>query len=270
MIAFPFAKINLGLHIIEKRPDHYHNIETIFYPVEWCDILEIIKADDFAFFHTGLPVAGNANDNLCVKAYNLLKSDWNISPVHIYLHKIIPIGAGLGGGSSDAAHTLLLLNKIFALNLSLKQLSEYAVKLGSDCAFFLQPHPMFAQGRGELLSAIDVSLKKYFIVMVMPQVQVNTSDAYQWIIPAKPKTGLERILKLPIEEWKNVLENDFEKPVFEKYPLLKEIKEQLYLQGALYSAMSGSGASVFGIFKREINFKNVFKDCVVWQDNARY
>ena len=167
------------MHVIEKRTDHFHNIETIFYPVEWCDVLEIIKEGDFAFFQTGLPVAGSPNDNLCVKAYDLLKFDFDISPVHIYLHKIIPMGAGLGGGSSDAAHTLLLLNKINELDLSLGQLTEYAIKLGSDCTFFLHNEPMLAKGKGELLFSIDFSLKKYFIVIVMPQLKVITADAYQ-------------------------------------------------------------------------------------------
>lgn len=265
MIAFPPAKINLGLQVIEKRADGFHNLETVFYPIEWCDILEIVKTPEFNFSQSGLIIDGDKNKNLCVKAYDLLKQDFDLSQVHIYLHKIIPMGAGLGGGSSDAAYTLQLLNNIFCLNLSQTQLSEYAIRLGSDCAFFLNDKPLFAKGRGELLSPISVSLKNYFIALIMPSVNVSTAEAYQNIVPKKPVNQLSTIVQSPINEWKNKLTNDFETSVFKKYPIIKEIKEKLYASGAIYASMSGSGASVFGIFKEEKNLSAIFNDCCVWQ-----
>lgn len=265
MISFPPAKINLGLYVIKKRKDGFHNIETVFYPVPWCDILEIVKAEEFKFFQTGLSIEINVNNNLCVKAYQLLKADFNLTPVHIHLHKIIPMGAGLGGGSSDAAHSLILLNKIFSLDLSTERLTDYASKLGSDCAFFLHQHPKLAKGKGEVLSSVNIDLKKYFFAIVMPPLKVSTAEAYQNIIPCIPTNSVKEVLKQPIEEWRHHLKNDFEFTVFEKYPLIKEIKQKLYAEGAAYACMSGSGAAVFGIFKKEVQLKKAFEGCMVWQ-----
>ncbi len=265
MIVFPPSKINLGLNVVEKRPDNFHNIETVFYPVQWCDILEIVKADKFKFSQSGLTVEGDPNSNLCVKAYNLLLDDYKLSPVEINLHKNIPMGAGLGGGSSDAAHTLLLLNEIFLLNLTLNQLTEYCIKLGSDCVFFLHQQPMIGKEKGNKLLPVNIYLKNYFIVIVMPHVQINTADAYSMVTPGKPKMSIEEIIKLPVHEWKNILVNDFETFAFAKYPVIKTIKEKIYGSGAIYSSMSGSGASVYGLFEKEINLESAFNDCTVWQ-----
>ncbi len=265
MIAFPPSKINLGLNVVEKRPDNFHNIETVFYPVQWFDMLEIVKANEFKFFQTGLTIEGDIASNLCVKAYDLLKHDYNLTPVEIHLHKNIPMGAGLGGGSSDAAHTLLMLNEIFLLNLTLSQLTDYSVKLGSDCVFFLHHQPMIGKEKGNILSPVNLSLKKYFIVIVMPPVHINTADAYRMIAPKKPKMSIDEIMKLPVHEWKNVLENDFEYPVFEKFPMIKVLKEKIYSSGAIYASMSGSGTALYGIFEKETDLQSSFNDCVVWQ-----
>lgn len=265
MIAFPPAKINLGLYVIEKRPDDFHNIETLLYPIQWCDILEIVKSEEFKFSQSGLTIDGDVNDNLCVKAYNLLKQDYNLSPVHIFLYKNIPAGAGLGGGSSDGAHTLLLLNEIFSLTLTLKQLTHYCIKLGSDCAFFLHRKPMLGKQKGDVLTPIDLSLKKYFIVIVMPPLQVSTADAYGAIIPKHPGVNITEKIMLPMHLWQHVLENDFEKQVISKNPMLKMIKKKLYNSGALYSSMTGSGAAIYGIFEEATDLQNTFEDCLFWQ-----
>lgn len=268
MIAFPSAKINLGLNVMEKRPDHFHNIETVLYPVPWCDVLEITGAEDFSFSQTGLKINDDeAAPNLCIRAYQLLKKDYPLPPVHIYLHKCIPAGAGLGGGSSDAAHTLLLLNEMFAPGLSLKKLAGYCEMLGSDCAFFLYSKPVLAKGKGEILSEISISLKGNFIVIVKPPVHVSTAEAYSKIKP-KPAAdfSLVNISQIPVNEWKHQLRNDFEETVFALHPIVKKIKEQLYSMGALYASMSGSGSAVFGIFDKRMDPSNQFPGCILWQD----
>lgn len=267
MISFPPAKINLGLNIIEKRSDNFHNIETVFFQIQWCDILEIIKADSFKIFQSGLTVEGNLKDNLCVRAYDLLKTDFNLVPVHIYLHKFIPMGAGLGGGSSDAAYTLMLLNDIFLLKLSKAELANYASKLGSDCACFLHQQPMFAEGRGEILSEINLVLNGYSIVIVMPPAQVKTAEAYSKVVPHRPTLSVKEIVTLPIEQWKNNLKNDFEDSVFKSHPIIKNSKEKMYELGAIYASMSGSGAAVFGIFDIAIDLQSSFENSYIWQGN---
>ncbi len=270
MIVFPNAKINLGLHIISKREDGYHNLETVFYPLPFCDVLEIIqqsdfssqspvdnqqsevrnrKSDVFEFTITGLSVNGNADDNLCVKAYHLLKKDFTSIPgVRMHLHKVIPIGAGLGGGSADAAFSLLLFNKKFQLNLSANQLINYALQLGSDCPFFIINKPCFAQQRGEVLHEISIDLLDYKIIIVNPGIHINTGWAFSKIIPRTPDKHIAEIIQQPISTWKDELKNDFEEPVMKQYPELKTIKEKLYSLGAIYAAMSGSGSTFFGIF----------------------
>ncbi|HTJ52823.1 MAG TPA: 4-(cytidine 5'-diphospho)-2-C-methyl-D-erythritol kinase [Cyclobacteriaceae bacterium] len=250
MVSFPPCKINLGLNIIRKRSDGYHDIETCFYPVPWTDILEIIVSDQVTFASTGLTIPGNTDDNLCLKAYYLIKKDFDIAPVKIHLHKIIPTGAGLGGGSSDAAFTLRMLNEIFKLNLSTTQLLSYASQLGSDCAFFIQDKPMLGEGRGEILSEIDVDLKGKFLVIVKPDVHVSTANAYAGVKPEVPSVRLKNVLEKRTHEWRRSLKNDFEESVFIRYPEIKEIKEKLYSEDALYASMSGSGSAVFGIFEK--------------------
>lgn len=265
MVSFPPCKINLGLSILNKRPDGYHNIETCFYPVPWHDILEVIKSDSFEFTSSGIPIPGSIDDNLCVKAYHLLKKDFDVDPVKIHLHKIIPMGAGLGGGSSDAAHTLLLLNEVFELKLNHDQLHNYASSIGSDCAFFIQDRAMIGSGRGEVLTATDLSLKDKFLVIIKPEIHVSTAEAYAGIVPGVPAVSVTDTIKLPIDVWKDQLMNDFEKTVFRKHPEIKLIKEQLYSAGALYACMSGSGSSVFGIFDRPVSLREQFQPFLYWE-----
>lgn len=266
MVSFPPCKINLGLQVIEKRSDGYHNLETCFYPVPWTDILEIVPSEQFSFDLSGDVIPGDANDNLCVKAYRLLATEYNLPPVSIHLHKIIPTGAGLGGGSADAAHTLRSINNLFHLNIDQEKLSVFAAQLGSDCAFFVQDKPMIGTGRGEILKpAPDVSLVNKFLVIVKPAIHVSTAEAYAGITPRRADKLLSNILsEEPIDRWKTVLINDFEKSVFAKYPAIALIKEKLYQQGATYASMSGSGAAVFGIFEERVDLKAAFNDCTYW------
>lgn len=266
MIAFPNCKINLGLSVIEKRPDDYHNIETIFLPVALTDVLEIIPSKDSTKMDvTGNTTLANSADNLCLKSYNLLKARFDLPNVHIHLHKNIPTGAGLGGGSSDAAYTLILCNTIFQLKLSYDQLLYYAAQLGSDCAFFIYNKPAFATQKGEILTPINLNLSKYYITIIKPQISVSTAEAYAMISPQKPLKSINSIVSQPVETWKNELFNDFEIPVFKKHPIIKEIKEKLYHLGADYAAMSGSGAAVYGIFKEEIDLSSHFEGYFYWQ-----
>jgi 4-diphosphocytidyl-2-C-methyl-D-erythritol kinase len=265
MITFPNAKINLGLHVVSKRSDGYHNLETVFYPVGWSDILEVLPSEKSGFNTSGLTISGNPEDNLCLKAYRLLQKDFGLPNVHIHLHKIVPMGAGLGGGSSDGAWTLRLLNEIFHLSLPIERLAEYASLLGSDCAFFLYDNARLGQGRGNDLSDFDVSaLKGKFLVIVKPAAHVSTAEAYAGINPTQPKVSLQEILTRPISEWKNVLKNDFEESVFKKYPQLSHIKSQLYDAGALYASMSGSGSALYGVFPMEIDLKEKFPGMEYW------
>jgi 4-diphosphocytidyl-2-C-methyl-D-erythritol kinase len=264
MISFPHCKINLGLNVVSKRLDGFHNIETCFYPVPHTDIVEIIPAAEFSFSQSGITVPGNQEDNLCVIAYRLLKKDFSIGEVKIHLHKIIPIGAGLGGGSSDAAFTLRLLNAIFELKISSGQLKNYASQLGSDCSFFLEDGPLIGRGRGEILSPTSVSLKGLHLVLIKPSIHVSTADAYAGIIPFPGQFPLEETLHGPIAQWTGMLKNDFEKSIFEKYPLIGQLKEKMYSLGAAYAAMSGSGSSVFGIFEHPVDLKKDFSGLDYW------
>jgi 4-diphosphocytidyl-2-C-methyl-D-erythritol kinase len=270
MVSFPPCKINLGLQVIEKRPDGFHNLETCFYTIPWTDVLEIVPSQKLSFNITGDAIPGDPKDNLCVKAYRLLADQYKLPPVDIHLHKIIPTGAGLGGGSSDAAHTLRLLNVLFDLNIDDKTLSEFASRLGSDCAFFIQDKPMIGRGRGEILTnALHVSIARKFLVIVKPAVHVSTAEAYAGIVPNKPGKSVESILGKPIQDWRGALINDFEQSVFAKYPVIKSIKETLYREGATYASMSGSGAAVFGIFDHAVDLKDRFERCVYWSGTIK-
>ena len=253
MLNFPNCKINLGLNILRKREDGFHDIETIFYPVQLRDALEAVehKGNDPAleFSVTGLTVDGKEEDNLCIKAYQLLKKDFPQLPaIKMHLHKTIPMGAGLGGGSADAAFLLKLLDEKFNLSLSSEQLHNYALQLGSDCPFFIINKTCFASSRGEILETIDIDLSHYKIILVNPGIHINTGWAFSQLIPSVPKKNIKVIVTQPIETWKTELVNDFETPVFTSHPEIKNIKEELYGQGAVYAAMSGSGSTVFGIF----------------------
>jgi 4-diphosphocytidyl-2-C-methyl-D-erythritol kinase len=262
MVSFPNCKINLGLHITGKREDGFHNLETVFYPVPFRDALELIPSTntEIEFTATGLAVDGNAADNLCVKVYHLLKQDFpEIPAVKIHLHKTLPLGAGLGGGSADAAFMLKLLNEKLKLNLSTSKLLNHALQLGSDCPFFIINKPCFATGRGEVLEEISVDLSAYKIVLINPGIHVNTGWAFSNITPALPEKSIKEIIQQPISSWKAALKNDFETAVFTAHAAIKEIKGALYAQGAIYAAMSGSGSTVFGIFNTPvdtISFKN--------------
>lgn len=258
MIVFPNCKINLGLHILGKREDGYHNLETVFYPLNLTDILELLPtketSNSFSFSQSGLTVEGSSSDNLCVKAYQLLKKDFpNLPAMKLHLHKAIPMGAGLGGGSADGAFTLRLLNDKFFLQLDEKALLQYAAALGSDGPFFIINKPCYAGGRGELLEPVPISLKGYHIVLINPGIHISTAWAFAQLTPALPENDLRKIIAAPIDTWRSDLKNDFEGPVFQAHPEIGNIKETLYQRGAIYAAMSGSGSTVFGIFREPCN-----------------
>ncbi|MDT8393849.1 MAG: 4-(cytidine 5'-diphospho)-2-C-methyl-D-erythritol kinase [Bacteroidales bacterium] len=252
MINFPNAKINLGLHVLRKRNDGFHDIETAFYPVPLHDSLEILQISGRkgSFRQYGLRIGGGKN--LCQKAYDLLKEKYDIAPVDMYLLKNIPAGAGLGGGSSDAAHTLIMLNEMFNLDISSAELEILAAQLGSDCPFFIRNLPVLAQGRGEKFTPIKPGPGGKFIIVVKPEIHISTPEAYAMVKPDLGRASLRDILEKPVEQWKDVLLNDFETPVFKKYPAIGQIKQKMYEDGALYASMSGSGSAVFGIFPHAV------------------
>ncbi|TAE73181.1 MAG: 4-(cytidine 5'-diphospho)-2-C-methyl-D-erythritol kinase [Bacteroidetes bacterium] len=252
MLVFPNAKINIGLHILRKRNDNFHDLETLFYPVQWTDALEIITEKETEFFSSGLSIPSDNQDNLCLRAYHLLKKEFNLPNVHIFLHKIIPTGAGLGGGSADASFTLKVLKELFDLPLSFSDLENYATKLGSDCAFFIKNKPQIGTGRGEILNDFDINLKGKHILLVYPALNISTKEAFSKIRPQERAISITEILKKDIKEWQFHLENDFEKSLFPIYPILENIKNNLYKNGALYASMSGSGSTIFGIFDQKI------------------
>lgn len=267
MITYPNAKINLGLNIVEKRPDGYHNLETIFYPINLQDALEVTELEneegEYKLKVSGVPIEGDAENNLVVKAYRLLKRDFpDMSPINIHMFKHIPTGAGLGGGSADAAFMIKLLNEKFNLKLSIEKMEEYAAILGADCAFFIQNKPVFASGIGNIFENITLSLKGYYIVLVKPDIFVSTKDAFSHITPMHPNQSLKEIIRMPVETWRATMKNDFEESVFQKYPEIAAIKDKLYDMGAIYASMSGSGSSVFGIFQEQVeHIEEVFNGC---------
>jgi len=250
MISFPNAKINLGLHITQKRKDGYHDIETCMVPIPLCDALEMILDKTPTWNVTGLPVPGDPKDNLILKAEKLLKKDFQGLPsLQIHLHKHIPMGAGLGGGSADGAFALKLMNNLFDLHLDDFFLEEYAAELGSDCPFFIENTPKIARGRGEVLEPTSLSLQGSYVVLIHPGIHVGTKEAYAGVTPSKPKTPLEEVLA-DRSRWKEELINDFEASIFKNNPAIAEIKARMYSAGAYYAAMSGSGSSVFGLFEQ--------------------
>lgn len=255
MITFPNAKINIGLNITEKRTDGYHNLETIFYPIDLYDSLEFIKNKNLKFQSSGLKIEGEPENNLILKAYKLLKEEFNLPNIDIHLHKAIPMGAGLGGGSADAAFMLKMLNDEFCLGLSSQELEQKAAKLGADCAFFIKNKPTLAKGIGNIFEPTSINLSGYHIVLIKPEVHVSTAEAYGGCKPQRWTTPLEVAIKRPISEWKNCIFNDFEKTVFVAHPELAKIKDMLYAKGAVYAAMSGSGSTIYGLFENTINDK---------------
>lgn len=266
MIVYPNAKINIGLNVVEKRPDGYHNLETVFYPIGLQDILEIKVLDEgnvpecgYKLKITGTILDGSPEDNLAVRAFKMLKHDFNLPPVSIGLYKHIPTGAGLGGGSSDAAFTIKTLNKRFDLRLTDEQMEDYCTRLGADCPFFIKDTPVFATGIGNEFHPVSFSLKGKHLVLVKPDIFVSTKDAYAKVNVRRPDTPLPELLAQPLETWKDTVINDFERSVFSKYPEIAAIKDSMYDIGAVYASMSGSGSSVFGIFDEPVeNIDEVF------------
>jgi len=267
MILFPTAKLNLGLQITAKRPDGYHNLHTVFYQFPLKDVLEIVEdstleTGECVFKSAGLAIPGGAN--LCVRAYKLLHEKFHLPGVRIYLHKIIPMGAGLGGGSSDAAYTLSLLNTLFKMNLSENKLRRLALQLGSDCPLFINNYVQYAEGRGEVLTKINLDLTGMYLLIICPNIHISTTEAFSSIRP-QLTTSCRVVVEQNIKTWKSDLVNDFETSVFSKHPELKAIKEKLYSLGADYAAMSGSGSTIFGLFSSEIPEINWAEEYFVWQ-----
>jgi 4-diphosphocytidyl-2-C-methyl-D-erythritol kinase len=254
MVVFPNAKINLGLRVVAKRSDGYHDIDTVFYPIPFYDILEIIPSNkDVEFTFSGKEIIGNINSNLCYKAYQLIKKDYpQIPSIKIHLHKNIPMGAGLGGGSSNGAFMLKMLNEKFQLGITGDVLEQYALQLGSDCPFFIANKACGASGRGEHFESIELDLKNKSFLLVNPGLHVSTADAFSKINIGNNISPCTSVIKHPIDKWKELLINDFEHSVFEIHPILKEIKETLYSAGAVYASMTGTGSSIYGIFEKDI------------------
>lgn len=264
MLAFANAKINLGLNIIEKRNDGYHNLETVFYSIKLYDVVELIDADETSCLIKGIDVPGSTEDNICLKAFKTLQKDFNLPHQQIILLKNIPVGAGLGGGSADAAFLIKLVNDKFNLGLSVLQMQNYAKVLGADCAFFIENKPTFAFGKGDEFDAINLDLSKYFMVLVKPSIHVSTADAYSKVKVKRPSISLKELIHLPLSDWKANMVNDFEASVFKKYPEIDEIKTQLYAAGATFALMSGSGSSVFAIFEKEVKLPELEKNNLVF------
>ena len=260
MIRFPNAKINLGLNIVRKREDGYHDLETVFHPLAIHDALEILpavqsadEAGDVEVHLSGLSVDGSMEDNICVRAWRLLKRDHpSLPPIRLFLHKAIPMGAGLGGGSSDGAFALAMIVDMFSLPVDTAGLAAYALRLGSDCPFFLLNRPAYGSGQGERLEPISLDLSAFRFLLVHPGIHVSTAQAFAGVSPAVPPVEVREVVSRPVETWKDLLVNDFEKTVFAAHPEIARIKESLYDAGAVYASMSGSGSSVFGIFQKGV------------------
>ena len=261
MLTKPIAKINLGLNVVEKRPDGYHNLETVFYPVQIEDALEVYPMNpefpseyDCDLKVTNITIDGDEQRNLVVRAYNLLKADFPILPrIHAHLYKGIPTQAGMGGGSSDCGFMITLLNDMFKLGLSDQQMIDYAAHLGADCAFFILNRPCYAEGIGEKLQPIDLDLKGWYLSLVRPDIPVSTREAFALIKPHYPEVNCREVVKQPVESWRDALVNDFEGSVFAVHPELGAVKDRLYELGATYAAMSGSGSTLFALSHQPLN-----------------
>ena len=250
MITFPNCKINLGLWVTQRRTDGYHNIQTVMFPVPWCDVLEILPATggETTLTVTGTRVEGITEKNLCFRAWRLMADTYEVPPVNMHLHKVVPTGAGLGGGSSDASFTLRMLNSMFHLNLDNSTLRSLAVQLGMDCPFFIENVPAISTGRGEFLEPITLNLRGLHLLIVRPPVHVSTAAAFAGIKPVYRENSIGELTNSPLSEWRQILHNDFETSVFDLYPEIQEIKSLMYRNEALYAAMSGSGSAVYGLF----------------------
>ncbi|MCZ4244910.1 4-(cytidine 5'-diphospho)-2-C-methyl-D-erythritol kinase [Pedobacter punctiformis] len=264
MLSFPNAKINLGLNITSKREDGYHNLETVFYPIGVKDAVEITDAAETTCIIKGIEIPGNTTDNICLKAFELLRRDFEIPHQQITLLKNIPVGAGLGGGSADAAFLIKLVNDKFKLGLSVEQMQAYCRQLGADCAFFIENKPVYAFGKGDEFEKLEVDLSSYYLVLVKPPVHVSTADAYAGINAQKPLQSLKEIIHLPPTTWKYKVTNDFEQSVFDQYPQIRQIKTSLYDAGATFALMSGSGSSVFALFNQPVKLPELEKNNIVY------
>ena len=264
MIAFAPAKINLGLHVLEKRPDGFHQIETCMMEIPFFDIIEITKSEDYEFVLSGINVGGDSMDNLCTKAFMILKSHYPITNVRIHLRKQVPIGAGLGGGSSDAVAVLKSLIQLFELDVAKDELLDLSAQLGSDCPFFVDGGVQLASGRGEILNSIKVDMPSCFLVLINPDISISTKEAYSMVSSAKPLASVENSLSQPMTTWRNRLVNDFEESVFEEHPAIKDFKNELYDLGAVYASMSGSGSTVFAFFKEQVGLTNSLKNNLIY------
>lgn len=268
MVCFPNAKINIGLNVLERREDGYHNIESVFYPASWCDALEAIETKGNGQINLNLLgnlVPGSSKSNLCVKVYNLLNSKYNLPAINLWLMKRIPTGAGLGGGSADAAFLLSLLNELFRLHLSAEELKSYASLIGSDCTFFIDNKPALVSGKGDIITPIPLDLSNYYISIIFPQIHIDTKNAYGHITPHKRAVSLaEILLETPIRLWNKKVINDFEEPIFKLHPELSEIKKKLYAEGSLYASMTGSGSALYGIFDKKPELDKMLPSCKIW------
>ncbi len=248
MLVFPNAKLNLGLYVTGQRPDGFRTLESVFVPLPWCDALELLPAAETSLTLTGRPIPGEPATNLCLRAYELLRADFELPPVRLHLHKIVPIGAGLGGGSADAAFALRALNEIFDLQLPPAALTDYARRLGSDCAFFITNKPVLAREKGDVFDDITLDLAGTACKVVYPGLHIGTAEAYARVTPRAPRHALREALAQPLDTWRHTVSNDFEEALTPAYPVLAEIKQQLYGAGAAYASLSGSGSAVYGLF----------------------
>ncbi|SFG75217.1 4-(cytidine 5'-diphospho)-2-C-methyl-D-erythritol kinase [Pedobacter insulae] len=257
MLAFANAKINLGLNLTEKRSDGFHNLETIFYPVKINDVIELVDSEETLCIIKGIEIPGNVDENICLKAFKVLQKDFNLPHQKLILLKNIPVGAGLGGGSSDAAFLIKLVNEKFNLSLSKSQMERYARSLGADCAFFIKNEPVFAYAKGDEFEDMELRLTNHFLVLVKPPIHVSTASAYADVKVRQPITSLKKLIHLPLKDWRAHIFNDFEPSVFAKHPQIEEIKAKLYDADATFALMSGSGSSVFGIFENPVKLQEL-------------
>jgi len=270
MVVYPNCKINIGLRILNKRADGYHNIESVFYPVPLCDILEItqqevVQENHITFKSTGIAIPGATEENICIKAYQLINQDYALPAINVHLHKQIPIGAGLGGGSADAAFFIKALNEFEDLNLSFGEMHHYAKQIGSDCSFFINNKPALASQKGEVLEPVGLSLKGFYVVIVYPNIHVSTAMAYSGVVPKAEGRSIEELIKQPISTWKATIFNAFEAGIVKQFPVIGDIKNQLYALGAQYSSMTGSGSAVYGIFETKPEVTNNFSNFTVFE-----
>lgn len=263
MTVFPNAKINIGLQVVGKRPDGYHELETVFYPIALRDALEVIEEDQFKIFESGLPIP-SGTENICENVYSTLAEEFDLPPVHIHLHKAIPMGAGLGGGSADAAFLIKLFNERFKLGMSVSGMQDTARTLGADCAFFIENRAAYATGRGDRFEELNLDLSDYSIAVVKPDVHISTSEAFGAVHINKKGKSLRESIKAPLVDWRGLIINDFEIEIFKKYPEIGEIKNELYQAGAIYASMSGTGSAVFGIFDNEVTLSGLAKRYDLW------